>query len=508
MPIVEIQGQQIQFPDDMSQQKIDAIIQRDFGEAPALTQMGESAAEDDVLGVSTAGMQVPTEEGRTQAVRQFAKGATFGYADEMEALMRSLGGADYDQELAKIRGGMMRFEEEKPTSALSAELVGALYNPSTLAKLPGLIAKMSPTAQATVKGLIGGAAYGSGTADGDLGERIEKGAIMSVPTALFGGGTQIILNKLANKTANKAIEISKDNPTVETLKKAKNQAYKVVDESQAVFTPNDRLRVLGAAQKEAAEVGYVAPIEKLDKSPTHPILAKSFSVLRNLKDQSLSLKQMENTRRLLQENTSQAFRGGAKDEYRAIKGIIADIDDMVEQKLAAEGSDSLMAARVAHQRYSKVRDINEALAEAKIQAQTSGTGGNVENLYRQAINRILKKRDVNKYYTQEEQDLMRKFAQGNMPRNLYRLIGKLSPTDSGLMTALQLGAYAADPSFAFSAASGFLSKKLGQKATEQEAGKLLQVLGDLPAPPSIASQPGITALQSVATGGLIDNIAP
>jgi len=457
--------------------------QQQLAETNPFRQMGESAAEDDVLGVSTAGLTTFNDAGQDELRGQFFQGLTFGLSDEIEAAKNSVfSGNSYDSELNSIRASAESFKKNEPISATVAELTGAISNPAYMAKVPQALSKLSPVSQAMIKGGTGGFLYGAGTSEGNVVERLQDGAVMAIPSALFAGGVTKIVNKLGNKTVDNALQATDSATTVQTLKTAQDKAYKVLDESTTLFTPKDMNRVRQMANAQAQEIGYVGTVDNPLKAMTHPILAKSFSYLNTLKKQTLSLKQTENIRRVLKDNASQAYRSGAKDEYRAIKGMIDDLDDMVNTKLAQEGSDSIAAARLAHQRYAKVRDLDEALQQAKTRATTTGTGGNVENQMRQAVARILRKKNINQLYSPKEQEMMRKFAEGGLKRDAYRLIGKLSPTDNGLMTALQIGAAAYDPTFMLTAGMGWAAKYFGKKVTAKDADKLLMNIGGINQP--------------------------
>jgi len=73
---------------------------------------------------------------------------------------------------------------------------------------------------------------------------------------------------------------------------------------------------------------------------------------------------------------------------------------------------------------------------------------------------------------------MKKLIEGNIPDNVFRLLGKLSPTGNGLMTFLNLGAVIADPSFIIATAIGTSSKIVSDKRSN----KAIQDIRELLAP--------------------------
>lgn len=72
-------------------------------------------------------------------LRSLAQGITFGFADEIEALGKSmLGGDSYAKELSEVRAGKAAYEGEYPMRALAGEVAGAL--PSALLPM-GMLAR-------------------------------------------------------------------------------------------------------------------------------------------------------------------------------------------------------------------------------------------------------------------------------------------------------------------------------------------------------------------------------
>jgi hypothetical protein len=61
--------------------------------------------------------------------RQFARGATLGFADEIAAGLRSVGGADYSTALGEERARDQAFEQSNPITALGAQFAGGVASP-------------------------------------------------------------------------------------------------------------------------------------------------------------------------------------------------------------------------------------------------------------------------------------------------------------------------------------------------------------------------------------------
>ena len=152
-------------------------------------------------------------DGVWDVAQQALQGATFGTADEAEALIRAQwNGTDYDTEIENVRSEIEAFRKENPGMATTAEIGGAFLVPGMfLSKL----AKWVPVARPkegqwflnTLRrmgtgGVAGGAegfAYGLGTAEGDLSQRYEQ----AMPQARTG----TVIGAITGPTIGKASEM-------------------------------------------------------------------------------------------------------------------------------------------------------------------------------------------------------------------------------------------------------------------------------------------------------------
>lgn len=103
-----------------------------------------------------------------QRARAMAQGFTFGFADEIEAFVRSAvpGGPEYKDIRDELRAKLSTYKEDNPGAALTYELAGALV-PSLALALTGIGA---PAAEANLARLIGrgaleGGLYGYGASE-------------------------------------------------------------------------------------------------------------------------------------------------------------------------------------------------------------------------------------------------------------------------------------------------------------------------------------------------------
>jgi hypothetical protein len=155
----------------------------------------------------------------------------------------------------------------------------------------------------------------------------------------------------------------------------------------------------------------------------------------------------------------------------------------------------MSTARIANSRFKKAELLDNAFKRAEDQVAATGSGGNTVNKFRQSVSNIINNPKQAKFFTQEEIDFMRQFVRGNVSENTLRLIGKLSPSGNGLMTALNIGAIAAEPMMATVTAAGAGAKALSEASARRgaEALKTMAATGAVP-----IQQPAMTARQAAS----------
>ena len=158
----------------------------------------------------TADLAAAGPETPTQRTRAFAQGVTFGFADEIEAAIRStLSPREYDDLVAETRTALAEYQKARPAEAFAAELsgaalpaiIGSLFTAGaagagtlaslaskfpTMAKVIGVAAPKSLVGAATVAGAQG-ALTGIGKGE-DVSERLTGGVIGAGIGAAGGAG--------------------------------------------------------------------------------------------------------------------------------------------------------------------------------------------------------------------------------------------------------------------------------------------------------------------------------
>ena len=414
----------------------------------------------------------------------YLQGATFGFGDEaMSGLMAARDVAtgqsgsfeeSYDQYQARQKQMLQDFRQNAPGEAVLTEIGGAVASPAALLRTPGMLANLPGTVRAAVAGGTAGAAYGAGTAE--EGQRLEGAAEMVGPGALFGVAGQKAM-QLGNKTLEAVMNRSIEKPTIDSLRAAKQQAYKVVDKSGVRFDKNDMARLLQSATRELDEANFVADVDRQTLA--------ALKTVQNQQGKSLTLGELDKLRQGLWK------RYNAAPNEVGIRGIIDSIDDVIESKASA--NDAMKIARLANSRFKKAELLDEAFNNAERQTAATGSGGNILNKYKQSVTSILNNPKKAKWFTEQEKAAMEEFVKGSPSQNFLRLVGKLSPSGNGLIAALHLFSASINPATLAGAGAGVAAKAISDVSGKRGAERLVEMAGGGRMPSSPQYQPSISA---------------
>jgi len=134
----------------------------------------------------------------TQFTRTALQGATFGFADEIEAAIgQFFSDKSYDEYRDEIRNKLYEYKTAYPTQALSAELLGAVATSvmpgGSIANL-GRIKRISDVGRAAGRGTLEGAAYGLGSSEEEsFGGMARDTAVGGVTGLVTGAGTTMLM---------------------------------------------------------------------------------------------------------------------------------------------------------------------------------------------------------------------------------------------------------------------------------------------------------------------------
>lgn len=439
-----------------------------------------------------SGYQPTTETGTRQpigtgqgAVRSAFQGGTFGFGDEIvggmagtaQAASNLIQGhpANLGGEVARFteqeRERIGQFREESPVIATGSEIGGAIAS-GVAAPAVGAVQRLSPVARAAVTGSASGAAYGAGTAEGGFGERAARAVQTGIPSALFGAGTQVALNAVTPRLA-ALFQRSAERPSVESLRAVKNAAYQAVDDSGLKFDQGQIQSLASRARQIADDFDYI------DDPQVFP---NTYAALRILERRGganeTTIGQLDSLRQSLWQRLN-----ASKGSEPAIGRMIDEIDDLIQNYPATD--DLMNAARLANSRFKKAELLENAMQRAELQTASTGSGGNILNKYKQAVTSILTNPNQARWFTDVEKQQMEQLVRGTLGENALRQIGKLSPTGNGLMTALNIGAVAANPAMAAVSAAGAGAKAVSDRSGQRAMQGLLNTISGVPLRPAV-----------------------
>jgi hypothetical protein len=236
--------------------------------------------QDEAPQVSTSVFQpsVPYS-GAAEAGRAVAQGASFGFADEIEAAFRTgrISGPQYEKLRNELRAQQGQFGQDYPNVKTPLELAGGLIVPfgslqaanrlktGTQAMLAGERLG-GQIARGTAVGAATGALSGAGYATKDTGEEAVKGSIFggalggTVPVALKGAGG--VIRNVLNASGIGDQQVASSKILANYLQKdnlTPNEAMSALDELRRIGVPNATIADLGENLRGLAYSAYAVP---------------------------------------------------------------------------------------------------------------------------------------------------------------------------------------------------------------------------------------------------------
>jgi hypothetical protein len=222
--------------------------------------------------------------GSAEAVRSAAQGASFGFADELEAAVRSgaISGQEYEQIRNRLRSQQKQFQSDYPVIGGGLEIGGALAAPFAGFKMLGKAAPAIKEAvtgvtlpqqavRGGVTGAVTGALGGAGTAEQDTGSAAGTSGVIggalgaSVPLALRGAGKVIKNILVASGVGDQPTAASK--LIADALKKdnlTPDEAQVILQEMERLNVPRPVLADISKSLQDLAYSSYVVPSSQKD----------------------------------------------------------------------------------------------------------------------------------------------------------------------------------------------------------------------------------------------------
>ena len=351
--------------------------------------------------------------------------------------------------------------------------VGAMAIPGM-----GAMTKAAKPAQLALKELT--AAVGSGTGAA-IAQQVAPGNPWAEMAGQFAGGmTPGGLARLGRKAPKP--------PTIDDLYAQKNAAYKAVDEAGVSYAPTAYDDML---------IKTIRDVKGQNISPTRHAAAYSFlQDMAARRGKPMTLTELDQLRQEVRRDLITPSYGNPEKAADAHFGniILDNIDEMIATNKS--GSKAIEAARAAHSTLRKSELLDEALIKAKRRAESTGSGGNINNAIRQNIRAILDNPRRAKAFTATERALMENLVKQGKMEDLLRLVGKLSPSGNGLMAALGIAGALYNPALGAASLAGLGAKTLADRGTLGKAANLQNVVarGTVVPPPPWLPSPGKAAL--------------
>lgn len=280
---------------------------------------------------------------------------------------------------------------------------------------------------------------------------------------------------VANKTVNLFSKRAATRPSVENLQSYKTAAYNAADASGVKFAAPEVDGLIARATAKLDDFNFDPDVDLQTKAALKSLTNKAGS--------ELTLGQLDKIRKGL------SARYSRSQKEPGILGLIDEIDDLIDT--SPLGGELMTAARTANRKFKKAELLDLAFTKA---TDDAGLSGNVVDNFRRAVKNVINSPQA-RSFSPEEIEVMRRFVRGELPENALRLIGKLSPSSSSLMAALNIGAVATNPAMVGISLAG-----AGAKAGAERSGlKAIEEIKDMVANSTIPEAKKLVTDQQIRT---------
>lgn len=412
--------------------------------------------------------------------RALFQGQTFGFGDEiiggMAAGFEKIAGSDkpmgelYTKHRDNERQKMKEFRQNAPKEALAYEIGGSLLSPAMALKAPKAIKSLSAGKKAmAVSGGLG-TVYGAGSSEADtVGGVASDAAFTGLTSSLFGLGVQKVIPFVGSKAKDVAnwMKKAQDNPTLQTLKIAKDKAYKAVSNSKIKFGSDDLTYLLDESRKIAIKTHHQPNAE--------PQVKAALNIFKMLKTEGTpqSLTQLDKLRQKL------AKYYAKNQDQPALKDMMDLIDKTIQRKA---GKYPMMdAARIANTKYKKAEKIESAFHQKTIDKADKPYMSEA-SMYKEAVKSLLRNKKDIRWFSTEERKMLEKFIEGDViERSIERTAG-FAPSANKLMTMLAFAGSYFQPLFLVPTGLGMVAKHISDKSIRNKATQLINTMGGIKTP--------------------------
>ena len=378
----------------------------------------------------------------------------------------------FGTELARANLEVAR--EQNPVTTAAGEIVGGLTMPLGKAKTT-----LGAMGKGAAYGSAYGAAYGFGSGEEGFADRYNRAMQGGTVGGLFTAASVPVFNVVrsgGNKTYNFLVGKNQEKPTLESLKQLKNKAYELVDKAGIKISPEAIDDMFFKVSSVMDSAGYVKGSKTKNQRELDYVLSAISNMTKINPNGTRKFKGRLADLEEVRKNLTKSYANSNFDPR--IGSIIDEFDKVVEN---FDGGELVSAAREAFKTFKKVEIFDRAMTQAKDRTLAAGSGGNIDNQYRQAALRIINGKDAS-FFGPKEIEVIRKAANGDIGTDMLRLVGKLSPSGNGLMTFLNLAAITTDPVFMSASLGGIVGKTSADRARLQAMDDIRQYLATGAAP--------------------------
>lgn len=334
---------------------------------------------------------------------------------------------------------------------------------TTAAEYAGTIGEFLPAAVGGGAGALK-TAVTAGLGSEALGQATE-GSVLEAPARVIGAfAAPAALSGIKNKTVRALERRAVKAPSLETARANKNAKYAAAKAAGAEVDVD-----MTGLNKSLLDDMQNAP-EDLFSNYTPGVdthIDSALKILSSREGKTLNINQIDRVRSSLKDIYYKG-KGGGENAFDPRVGFIVDkIDDVIDNAPAGisgtEAGALFNQARASNRQYRKMELFEDLMRKAELETASSGSGGNIVNKYRQALKSIITQPKKRAQFDPQELAVMEAMVRGNVPENVLRQVGKLSPTGNGLMTFLNLGAVAIDPTMLVATGAGLASKAMADK---------------------------------------------
>jgi hypothetical protein len=389
-----------------------------------------------------------------------------------------------------VREALDRHREQQPAASIGGELTGALAT-APLTGGGGVVRGAGVGARA-LAGAKSGAIYGAIGGAGE-GTDAESRATGAATGALLGGAVGAPLGAVlpAGKAATSVA-------TSAELKAAAKAGF----ESAPV-------KELEVAPRAISEFGQGLRAKLNEAGIDENLAPKTFGVLSKVEAVPADAAAVTGANIQSLRRTFQMAAGSPdKTERMAASKVIDAIDELIPNIAARDilsgdpkaAAQAWATARGNYAAAMRSDEIAKAVIKAQRQAESAGSGANIDNATRQNFKAILNNDKRSRGFNAEELAAMEQAVRGTTWGNFARLIGKAAPTGivSGALSG-GAGLAAGGPAGAILLPlAGLIGKKIGDRSTANQVAKLEELVRSR-APLSNAMQEMATKAGSLET---------